>query len=180
MGSHPNGRLILRKKICKYKDKGVYNRECSRTFSNPKVSWGLDNHKSCYFYGYIDYFISTYDQEYKVDLTLYLRNVDAKRHDSVSAFVALSEFGGRYPQLRASAFISDSASDNKATYELLDFWGIDAVIALSKTNDGNYKYPAPLRIDVNGTPVYPSGYNIVYWGDYGGDCPHLMWRCPND
>jgi len=175
----PTGASSYGKKTCGCKDKGIYDCDCPRTYSDPKATWGWDSHNSCYFYGYTGYFISTYDAIHKVDLPLYLRIVDAKRHDSISALAALSEFGDRYPQLRAGAFISDSASDNQATYELLDFWGIDAVIALGKTNDGNFKYPAPLRIEADGTPVCPSGHNMVFWGDCGGNHPRIKWRCPN-
>ncbi len=53
-------------------------------------------------------------------MPLYLRLVDAKRHDSISAVVALCEFRDLYPNLTVENFISDSASDNYATYELLD------------------------------------------------------------
>ena len=110
-----------------------------------------------------------------VNLPLYLRIVDAKRHDSVSALVALSEFRDRYPQLHIDAFISDSASDNHATYELLHYWNIDAVIALGKSNNGNKKYPDPLAYD-NGTPICIAVYKMESWGD---SYPKgLKWRYP--
>jgi len=174
----PTGASSYGKKRCGCKDNGVYDCDCPRIFSDPKASWGWDSHNSCLYYGYTGYFISTYDASHKVDLPLYLRIVDARRHDSVSALVALSEFLDCYPQLHINAFISDSASDNYPTYELLDFWGIDAVIALGRTNNGNFNYNAPLRIEADGTPVCPSGHRMIFWGDCGGEHPRLKWRCP--
>ena len=62
--------------------------------------------------------------------------VEAGRHDSVSAVFALAEFRELYPNLHLNTFISDSASDNYATFKLLHHWGIDAVIALNEKNKG--------------------------------------------
>ena len=124
------------------------------------------------------YFISTYDVAHKVDLPLYLRVVDAKRHDSVSAMVALSEFRDLYPSLEAGAFISDSASDNYATYELLEGWGMAAVIALGKSNDGKRKYPGPGSYDDKGRPICPAGHPMAYDSFYSKDRCRVKWRCP--
>lgn len=110
--------------------------DCPRKFSDPNATWGWDSHNKQWFYGYTGYFISTYNKYLKLDLPLYLRLVDAKRHDSISAVVALSEFLNLYPELSVRTFLSDSASDNYPTYELLDHFGINAVIALNKkTNE---------------------------------------------
>jgi hypothetical protein len=111
-------------------------------------------------------------------LPLYIRVVDAKRHDSVSALVALSEFRDLFPEICVKAFISDSASDNYATYDLLEKWDICAVIALNKTNTGNRKYPAPVDIDDNGTPICAAGHTMVNWGDNKNDRRRHKWRCP--
>ena len=73
--------------------------DCSRRFSDPNATWGWDSHNEHYFYGYTGYFISTYNSTEKLDLPLYLRLVDAKRHDSISAVVALVEFRDIYPAM---------------------------------------------------------------------------------
>jgi hypothetical protein len=52
-----------------------------------------------YFYGYTGYFLSTYDKQTKTDLPIHIKLVDAKRHDSVSAVVALSEFRDLNPDI---------------------------------------------------------------------------------
>jgi len=163
-------------KVCKCKQSGVYRCTCSRVFSDPNATWGWDSHNERYFYGYTGYFISTYNRELKVDLPLHLRLVGANRHDSISAVVALSEFRELNPNLHIDTFISDSASDNYATYELLDHWDINAVIALNDKNQGNFKYPPALRIDDNGVPFCQKGHKMVYNG-YCKNRSRIKWRC---
>ena len=160
------------RKICDCKD---FKCECPRRFSDPNATWGWDSHNECYFYGYTGYFISAYNKSLRIDLPLYLRFVQANRHDSVSAVVALAEFRDLYPNINVDTFISDSASDNAATYELLYKWGINSVIALS--DKGNFKYPPHINLTDNGTPICMGGNHMVYWGH----CPdrhRLKWRCP--
>jgi hypothetical protein len=113
-----------------------------------------------------------------LDLPLYLRLVDAKRHDSVTAVFALAEFRDLYPALRVETFISDSASDNYATYELLDKWNINAVISLNQNNTGHFKYEGPLTLNDDGTPICPGGNKMVSRGFCGKDRCRLKWRCP--
>ncbi len=168
-GASPYGR-----RTCKCSD---FHCDCPRNFSDPNATWGWDSHNERYFYGYTGYFISTYSNTHKLDLPLYLRIVDAKRHDSISAVVALAEFRDLYPSLIIDTFISDSASDNYATYELLDKWNINAIIALNKTNKGNQKYPQCL-VNENGIPLCPAGHEIVFWGFCGKDRCRIKWRCP--
>jgi hypothetical protein len=121
--------------------------------------------------------MSTYNSVEKIDLPLYLRFVDAKRHDSVSAVVALAEFRDLYPNLTVDTFISDSASDNHATYQLLDAWNINAVIALNEKNTGNAIYPKCLKINDHGIPLCPGGREMIFWGFCLDRC-RIKWRCP--
>jgi hypothetical protein len=150
---------------------------CPRKFSDPNATWGWDSHNEHYFHGYTGYFISTYNSTEKLDLPLYLRFVGANRHDSISAVLALAEFRDMYPNLTVDSFISDSASDNYATYELLNAWGINAVIALNKTNQGNLSYPECIVND-DGVPVCPAGCKMVNWGANSNDRGRRKWRCP--
>ena len=165
-------------KTCECGKSGNYHCDCPRKFSDPNATWGWDSHKEQWFYGYTGYFISTYNKVLKLDLPLYLRLVDAKRHDSISAVVALAEFRDLYPNLSIDAFISDSASDNYPTYELLDKYNINAIIALNSKNKGNFKYPQHLSIDENGIPICPGGKKMVAYGFCGSDRCRLKWRCP--
>jgi hypothetical protein len=88
-GASPYGRIT-----CECSD---FLCDCPRKFSDPNATWGWDSHNERYFYGYTGYFISTYNRALKLDLPLYLRIVDAKRHDSISAVVGLAEFRDLYP-----------------------------------------------------------------------------------
>jgi len=162
------------RKTCKCND---FFCDCPRKFSDPNATWGWDSHNECYFYGYTGYFISTYNRTLKLDLPLCLRLVDAKRHDSISAVVVLSEFRDLYPNLTIDTFISDSASDNYATYKLLDAWNINAVIALNNTNKDNQIFEKCL-VNKNGIPICPGGHEMIYWGFCGNDRCRFKWRCP--
>ena len=165
------------RKTCKCAENGIYKCDCPRRFSDPNATWGWDSHNERYFYGYTGYFISTYNRALRTDLPLYLRFVEARRHDSVSAIVSLAEFRELYPNLRVNTFISDSASDNYATYELLNHWDINAVIALNNTNKGNFKHQPALEIDDKGCPTCPGGRKMVFNGFCKDRC-RLKWRCP--
>jgi len=162
---------------CECREHGIYKCDCPRRFSDPNAAWGWDSHKKCWFYGYMGYFISTYNRAEKLDLPLYLRIVDAKRHDSVSAVVALAELRDLYPNLTIDTFISDSASDNYATYQLLDAWNINAVIALNGKNAGNAIYPKSLGLNDDGVPICPGGHEMIHWGFCSDRC-RIKWRCP--
>ncbi|MEI7961883.1 MAG: transposase, partial [archaeon] len=164
-------------KTCDCNSIGNYHCDCNRKFSDPNATWGWDSHKEQWFYGYTGYFISTYNKNLKLDLPLYLRLVDAKRHDSISAVVAIAEFRDLYPFLTVDTFLSDSASDNYATYELLEHFNINAVIALNSINRGNFKYPKNTAVDENGTPICISGNKMIYNG-YCVNRHRLKWRCP--
>lgn len=151
--------------------------DCPRSFSDPGATWGWDSSKEQYYYGYTGYFMSTYNKTLHLDLPVYLRFVEATRHDSVSAVIALAEFRKLCPFLHIKAFLSDSASDNYPTYELLDKWNISAVIALNPKNTGNLKYPQTSSSIKDGVPLCAAGYEMKH----NGYCPgrrRTKWRCP--
>ena len=165
------------KKVCKCKEQGIYKCTCDRKFSDPNATWGWDSHNERWFYGYTGYFISTYNRDLKIDLPLYIRLVQANRHDSVSAVVALNEFRELNPNININTFVSDSASDNYATYQMLHYWDINAVIALNNTNKGNLAYPPALSLDDYGVPVCQKGLKMAYYG-YCKGRSRIKWRCP--
>lgn len=162
------------RKICGCKD---FKCSCPRRFSDPNATWGWDSHNACYFYGYMGYFISCYNKNLKLDLPLYLRFVEAGRHDSVSAVVALAEFRDMHSNLNINSFISDSASDNYPTYLLLHYWNMNAVIALNSRSTGNFSFPLPLSIDKNGVPVCLAGHKMIHDG-FCHNRSRFKWRCP--
>jgi hypothetical protein len=165
-------------KTCECSKNGEYHCDCPRRFSDPNARWGWDSHNEQWFYGYMGYIFSVYNKAEKLDLPLYLRLVEANRHDSVSAVAALTEFRDLYPNLTVDTFIHDSAADNYATYELLKHWNINAVIALNSTNKDNFKYPKYLNLDKNGVPICPGGNKMVNWGFCGKDRCRIKYRCP--
>jgi len=171
------GASIYGKKVCGCTALKVYRCNCDRKYSDPSATWGWDSHNEEFFYGYSGYFISAYNKTAKVDLPLYLRLFDANRHDSVSAIFALTEFRQLSPNLHVNTFISDSACDNYATYELLDHLGIHPVIALNNTNKGNLLYPGPIGISGNGVPICPAKREMYYHG-YCKGRRRFKWRCP--
>ena len=97
--------------------------------------------------------------------------------NSVSAIVALQEFRELYPQLKIDSFLSDAASDNYATYKLLQHWDINAVIALNETNKGHFKYPPALKINNDGIPICMCDQPMVHWG-FNTDRCRIKYRCP--
>ena len=165
-------------KTCACRKQGIFQCDCTRRFSDPNATWGWDSHKNQWFYGYTGYFISTYNKDLKLDLPIYLRLVDAKRHDSISAVVALAEFRDLNPFLHLETFLSDSASDNYPTYDLLHRWNINAIIALNATNKGHFTYPTHLTIDPSGIPICPAGHKMINFGFCGKDRCRRKWRCP--
>jgi hypothetical protein len=164
-------------KCCTCKEKGIYNCTCDRRFSDPNAVWGWDSNNERYFYGYTGYFITTYNKPLKTDLPLTLRLVSANRHDSVSAVFSLVEFRELYPNLHIDTFISDSASDNYATYKLLNYWNINAVIALNHQTNHKNKYPPITEKNGKGVPICPAGHEMVN-GGYCKDYCRCKWRCP--
>lgn len=77
----------------------------------------------------------------------------ASRHDSVTHNIALNRMRQLYPEFNFSKNILDSDHDNYPTYELLNHWGIEPVIALNKTNKGNRKYTkCEITVDENSVP----------------------------
>ena len=82
-----------------------------------------------------------------------------------------------HPKLKINSFISDSASDNYPTYELLNRWDISAIIAFNPKNKGNNKYPKHLSLDDNGVPLCPAGNKMISWG-FDPDRCRMKWRCP--
>lgn len=163
------------KKTCECES---FSCDCLRKFSDPNATWGWDSHNKQWFYGYTGYFIASYNKNLKLDLPIYLRLVDAKRHDSISAVVAIAELMDLYPNLSVKTFLSDSASDNYPTYELLEHFNINAVIALNTKNKGKRKYPKYLTLNKQGVPICPAEHKMIHWGFCGKDRCRIKWRCP--
>lgn len=164
-------------KVCDCRQNGIYNCKCPRRLSDINANWGWDSHENRWFYGYTLYALSSYNKKYKIDLPIYLRFVEASRHDSVTGIVALAEFRELLPQFNISNYVLDSANDNYPTYELCSKWNINPFIDFNSKNKGNSKYPTTLDINEKGIPICIGGHEMVYDG-FEKSRSRLKWRCP--
>ncbi|MCB2340634.1 hypothetical protein [Clostridium estertheticum] len=164
-------------KVCDCRQNGIYDCKCARRLSDIDANWGWDSHENRWFYGYTLYALSVYNKKYKIDLPIYLRFVEASRHDSVTGIVALAEYRELLPQYSISNYVLDSANDNYPTYELCSKWNINPFIDLNSKNKGNSKYQTTLDINEKGVPICIGGHKMIYNG-YEKSRSRLKWRCP--
>lgn len=165
------------KKECTCKDKGNYNCDCKRRFSDPDARWGWDSYHGVWYYGHTAYILSVYNPDLKSDIPLYLRMVQAPRYDGVSAIVTLAEAKKLYPKFTFTSFCGDGAHDNYATYELLHKWHMQAFIPLNETNKDKYKYPPHINVNSKGIPICIGNHTMVNWGYNPNRC-RIKYRCP--
>ena len=167
----------LGSKVCDCRSNGIYTCKCDRHYSDLDASFGWDSHESTWFYGHTLYAFSTYDSITKTDLPLLFRFVSAKRHDSVTAVVALAELKSVTPSLNIKNICLDSANDNYPTYELFDTWDYIPFIDLNSNRGKPATLPPALSINEHGVPTCLSDYEMVYNGYCKSRSRH-KWRCP--
>lgn len=167
------------RKICECRKNGQYRCHCKRKFPDPLASIGWDSQTKSYYYGYTAFFMTTYSTKHKKDLPLSVRLVDAKRHDSLTALLALQEFRELYPEFQMSAFLADAAMDNYPTYSLLHEWEIPAIIDLNSHTNKRSSI-GDITFDQKGTPICPAGLPMVYWGKWDQTFhTRIKFRCPS-
>ena len=162
-------------KVCDCLKNGVFKCDCKRRFSDPQATWGWDSYRKEFFYGYSIFNLTAAGSPN--DLPLYVRLAAGARHDSVMGVVTLAEFRELYPSLNIDKFLSDSALDVYAIYELCKHWEIEPFIALNSRKKGQYQLPPPLHINKYGIPLCPKGFPMTFWG-YETKRSRLKWRCP--
>lgn len=118
-------------KVCNCQQNGIYNCTCDRHYSDPDASWGWDSDLNSYFFGHTLYMLSCHNEDYQLDLPLHIRFLDARRHDSISGIVSLTEFRHLNPGITIQNLCFDSANDNYPTYEFCKEWGIQPFIDLN-------------------------------------------------
>jgi hypothetical protein len=163
-------------KICDCKSKGIWNCKCARRYCDPTARWGWDSHEERWFFGHTGYFLGTYSSAYKKDLPLLAMVNDARRHDSVSAIIALDVYRQIYPDMPMTRFLSDSASDTFETYRHLNSLGIEPIIDLNKRSTDKHPY-GKLEINDNGVPICAAGREMISHGFDHSRGRH-KWRCP--
>ena len=157
-------------KQCSCREQGLYNCDCPRIFSDPFARYGWDSYHNCYFYGHTAYVLAAYNPVLKCDLPIYLRMVQANRHDSVSSIVALSEFRSLYPDFTIDTFCGDCAHDAVGIYGLLEHWKIKAVIPLKSNTKADQKPNADYTINDKGVPVCQAGLPMIDHCDHKETC----------
>lgn len=121
--------------------------------------------------------MSVYNPLLKSDIPLYLRLVEAQRHDGVNAIIALAEARKLYPHFKFDRFIGDGAHDNYPTYELLNARAIKAVIPLNSKYKGQFKFPPPVKVTELGIPICLESLPMINDGFMKDRCRN-KWRCP--
>ena len=165
-----------RQKHCSYPE--CPNRsDCPRHYSDPDASWGWDSHEKEWYFGHTLYMLCTRNNKHKVEVPVLMKFLKAKRHDSICFFHAIDELGRHMPAISPRNVCLDSAHDNIATYELLDRWGINALIDINSRNASTIGLPDDISLDKNGHPHCMSGAEMHFWG-YDSWKEADKYRCP--
>ncbi len=171
-GASPSG-----SKQCSCKQAGIYNCQCPRSYADPYARFGWDSYHERYYYGHTAYLLSIRNPDSQCDLPVYLRLVQAGRHDCCSAVVALAEFKKLHPDWKIDTFCGDAAHDALPIYRLLDQWDIKAVIALNKRSKSPDQPNLDYKINADGVPVCLAGLPMVNWG-FNKQRMRRKFRCP--
>jgi len=164
-------------KQCSCRQQGIFNCDCPRVFSDPYARHGWDSYHGCFFYGHSEYVLSVYNPQLKCDLPIYLRLVQASRHDSITGIVALAEFRKLHPDWHIDSFCGDSAHDALGIYGLLELWNIRAVIALNQRSKPGKLLDTDFSINQDGVPVCLAGLPMVDNG-FCKNRNRRKFRCP--
>lgn len=151
-------------KVCDCPSKGIYNCQCPRRFSDPDARWGWDSYRERWFFGSTLFNVTASDSPY--DLPIYLKMVQASRHDSITSVFALLDIHKLYPSMRFKNFIADGAMDNYPIYELLEHHDMLPFIPLNSRTKAKLNYPHPdiLCFDDDKNPICMGGIPYVNWG----------------
>jgi hypothetical protein len=162
-------------KVCDCRTKRIYKCECKRRFFDPDAWWGWDSYRVKWFFGNTLFNVTASDSPY--DLPIYIKMVQASRHDSITTIFALQDIQKLYPSIQFKSFVADGAMDNYPTYELLKCLGIMPFISLDARTKAKMNYPHPdiKNFDNKGRPVCKGGFPYTYWGRCN---PYrLKYRC---
>lgn len=151
-------------KICSCRSKGIYNCQCPRRFSDPDAKWGWDSYREQWFFGNTLFNVTASDSPY--DLPIYIKMVQASRHDSITTVFALHDIHRLFPNLHFDNFVADGAMDNYPTYDLLKHYDILPFISLDSRTKAKFNYPHPdiLCFDNKGNPICMGGIPFHNWG----------------
>lgn len=154
-----------------------YRATCGRHYSDPDAGWGWDSDKKSWFFGHTLYMLCARNNELKIELPLLMKFTDARRHDSKNFLYAIDDFGRHCGGLSPVNVCLDSAHDNIPTYELLEYWGINALIDINGRAKSSPGTPADITYDKHGHPICRAGHNMCPWGNDPLKDAH-KYRCP--
>ena len=154
-----------------------FHANCPRHYSDPDAEWGYDSHEKKHYFGRTLYMLCVHNDEFKVEVPLLLKYMGARRHDSVIFFYAADDLGRNKPAVSPANFCLDSAHDNIATYELLDHWGINALIDLNGRSAGNPGLPEDIKLNKQSHPICLGNVEMSPWG-YDKIKEAYKYRCP--
>lgn len=151
--------------------------DCPRSFADPHAKWGWDSYHEQWFYGYTAYLLSVHNKEFKLDLPVYMKFVEASRSDSVSLIAALAHARFIYRDILSfDSLLADAAHDNYPTYDLLHKWSIKPFIDLNNRSDNKLQADG-LVLSKRGVPVCPDGHEMYNWG-FDARKYRIKYRCP--
>lgn len=156
---------------CPYRD------DRCRHYSDPDAGWGLDSSSKTWYFGHTLYMLCCRNDRLKTELPLLMKFTDARRHDSKNFLFAIDDFGRHCAGLTPRHICLDSAHDNLPTYELLDHWGIHALIDINGRAKSSENAPDDITFDKNGHSLCPAGHKMCPWGNDPIKDAH-KYRCP--
>ena len=154
-----------------------FYKTCDRHYSDPDACRGYDSSKKQWYFGYTLYLLGTRNNQLGIDLPLLMKFTPACRHDSKNFLYAIDEFGRNNFGLSPKNVCLDSAHDNIPTYQLLEHFGINALIDINSRTKYSEYAPDDVSFDKNGHPFCRAGHAMCPWGnDYAKDAH--KYRCP--
>lgn len=154
-----------------------FRHTCQRHYSDPDADWGWDSDSKCWFFGHTLYMLCHRNNSLKVELPITMKFTEARRHDSKSFLYSIDDFGRHSLGLTPKNICLDSAHDNIPTYELLDRWGINALIDINGRAKSSPNAPEDVTFDKEGHPLCMAGHKMCPWGnDPVKDA--RKYRCP--
>jgi len=163
------------KRTCDCREKGIFDCECPRIYSQPDCNIGWDSSRECYFHGYHLYVYTAAESFY--DLPVYPRLYKASRHDSISMLLSAEELQLRYPDWVISRVLLDAAHDAMPIYHYFNNRDILAFIDLNKRRSGQTKYKDDFSLSESGIPICNKGLEMKDNG-YDYTRGRRKYRCP--
>ena len=148
-----------------------------RRYSDPDAGWGWDSSKHAWYFGETLYILACRNKPLGIDLPLSMRFTEASRHDSISFLYSIDDLGRHMQGLSPKNICLDSAHDNIPTYQLLDHWGVNALIDINGRATSSDSAPDDISFNKEGHPICRCGIEMCPWGNDPVKDAH-KYRCP--